>query len=208
MRRPLENLFALLLRHTAQHAELFARSLQLFVIRQPMENFLLGLVPDRTRVVQDQVGLLHALDLPIPFLNERSHDLFRVVDVHLAAERFKIKSLRRIPTHAASITPASVAVAAPVALRAPASNVCSCTSFWCLDPSALPSGSSFRRELPCAGTTTSPTFLEEHSWPMLFPISATASPDTPSRARSHRRPEWACPPRWSMSCGASSTLSS
>src|SRR5579871_4412300 len=95
MRRALENLFAFLLRDTTKHAELLSLRLQLLEIGQPMENFLLRLIPDRTCVVENQIGLLNSFHLPIAFLNERSHDLFRVMDVHLTPEGFEVEGLPR-----------------------------------------------------------------------------------------------------------------
>ncbi len=70
--------------------------LHLLVIGEAIENFLLGLVADRAGVVENQIGLFDRLDLPIAFLHERPHDLFGVVDVHLAAESFEVERLLRI----------------------------------------------------------------------------------------------------------------
>ena len=95
MRCSLENLFALLLRHASQHSEFLTLRLQFLEIRQAMENFLFRLVADRTRVIEDEIGLLDRLHLPIAFLHQRPHDLFRVVDVHLAAESFQVKGFLR-----------------------------------------------------------------------------------------------------------------
>ena len=46
MRRALENLFAFLLRHAAQHAKLLSLLLKFFVVVQAMEDLLLGLIAD------------------------------------------------------------------------------------------------------------------------------------------------------------------
>src|SRR5579862_3253622 len=99
-----ENLFAFLLRYAAEHSEFFSLRLQLLVIGQSMKNFLLRLIADRTGVVENQIRRFDRLDLLITFLDERSHDLFRVVNVHLAAESFEIKGLLWNPRHEASIT--------------------------------------------------------------------------------------------------------
>src|SRR5215469_963566 len=103
MRRALKNLLAFLLRDAAEHSELLTLGLQLLEIGQPMEDFLLRLIADRARVVKNQVGLLDCLYLPIAFLDERSHDFFRVVDVHLTPEGFKVEGLLRVPRHRHSI---------------------------------------------------------------------------------------------------------
>ena len=92
MRGALENLFAFLLRHAAEHAELFALGQELLVVRQTMENFLLRLVADGAGVVENQVGLLDRFYLFISFVDERADDLFGVVDVHLATEGFEVES--------------------------------------------------------------------------------------------------------------------
>src|SRR5579872_1100647 len=100
----LENLFAFLLRDAAQHSKLFSFGLQFLEIGQSMEDLLLGLVADRTGVVENQIRLVNGLDLLVAFLDERADDLFRVVDIHLTAKSLKIKGLLRNPRHEASIT--------------------------------------------------------------------------------------------------------
>ena len=93
IRRPLENLLALLLRHTSQHAKLLALLLIFLVIVEPVKNLLLRLVADRAGVVQNQVSLFDRIHLPIPLRHQRANDLFGVVDIHLAAESFEVKRL-------------------------------------------------------------------------------------------------------------------
>ena len=95
MRRTLENLFAFLLRHAAQHAKLLAHGHQLLIIGQPMKHLLLRLIPDGAGVIQNQVGLLHRLHLPVSFMHQRSNNLFRVMDIHLAAKGLKVERLVR-----------------------------------------------------------------------------------------------------------------
>src|SRR5205814_1582018 len=107
MRRALKDLFAFLLRDTPEHAEFLAFRLQLFKIRQAMEDLLLRLVTNGAGVVEDEVGLVHGLDLAIALLQQGTNDLLRVVDVHLTTERLQIETLLRIcfrnPRHTASI---------------------------------------------------------------------------------------------------------
>ena len=91
IRRPLEDLFALLLRHAAQHAEALPLLVQLLVVVQAMEDLLLRLVADRTGVVKDQVGIFFRLHLPVALLPQRANHLFGVMGIHLAAERLQIK---------------------------------------------------------------------------------------------------------------------
>ena len=88
----LEDLFTFLLRDAAQNAEFLALRLELFEVGEPVKHLLLSLIADGARIVENQIGLLDRLDLPIAFLDERPDDLFRVVDVHLAAESFEVKS--------------------------------------------------------------------------------------------------------------------
>ena len=52
IRSALENLFAFLLGHAAEHAKRLALLLKFLVIGEPVKNFLLRLVADRARVVQ------------------------------------------------------------------------------------------------------------------------------------------------------------
>ena len=93
MRRALENLFAFLLGHAAQHAKLLALFQQLLVIGEPIEDLLLRLVADGASVVQNQVSLLDRLHLPVALMHQRANDLFRVMHVHLAAEGFEVEGL-------------------------------------------------------------------------------------------------------------------
>src|ERR1017187_4894809 len=87
----LEDLFALLLSHAAKNGEALPFLVQLLEIRQPVEDLLLRLIADRAGVVNDEVGVLFALHLRITLGDERSHNLFGVVEVHLAAEGFDVK---------------------------------------------------------------------------------------------------------------------
>src|SRR4029077_7260342 len=104
MRRALKNLLPLLLSDAAQDAKLLALGQELFVIGQPVENFLLRFVADGAGVVEDQVGLLDRLYLAVTFMHQRANDFFGVVRVHLAAEGFQIESLLRSRGHKQSIT--------------------------------------------------------------------------------------------------------
>ena len=58
-----------------------------------MEDLLLGLIADRAGVIEDEVGIFFALDLAIALRDERAHDLFRVVEIHLAAKGLDVKRL-------------------------------------------------------------------------------------------------------------------
>ena len=99
IRRALENLLAFLLRHAAQHAELLALLLQLLVVVQAVEDFLLGLVADGAGVVENQSGFFDGLNLPVALGNQRPHDLFRVMGIHLAAKGFEVKRLLGLRRH-------------------------------------------------------------------------------------------------------------
>ena len=97
--RPFKNFLAFLLSHTAQDAELLSLGGEFFEISQTMKDFLLGLVADGAGVIEDQFGRFHRLHLLITLGHERSDDLFRVMDVHLAAEGFNVKSFIRAHCH-------------------------------------------------------------------------------------------------------------
>jgi hypothetical protein len=99
MRRAFENLFALLLGYATEYAKLLALRLQLFEIGQPMEDFLLGFVTNRARVIEDQVCLIDRFHLSITLMNQRADDFFRVVHVHLAPESFEVKGLVGLRGH-------------------------------------------------------------------------------------------------------------
>src|SRR5580704_6403759 len=58
-----------------------------------MEHFLLRLIPDRARVVKNQVSLFNGLHLPVAFMHQGANDFFRVMHVHLAAEGFEVEGL-------------------------------------------------------------------------------------------------------------------
>ena len=98
-----ENLLAFLLGDATQDAKAFALSFQLLVIRQAMENLLLGFVANRAGVVEDEVRLIHGLNLAVAFRHERADDFFRVMHVHLAAEGFEVKSLAGAHTHTSPV---------------------------------------------------------------------------------------------------------
>src|ERR1700727_3113964 len=93
IRGPLENLFALLLRNAAEHGTLLSLLLILLVVAEAIETLLLRLVPNGARVVQHQPGLFHRLHLPVHLTAQRANDLFRVMDVHLAAKGFEVERL-------------------------------------------------------------------------------------------------------------------
>ena len=95
----LKNLVAFLLRHAAQDAKLLALLLKLFVIRQPVKDFLLRLIADRTSVVENQSSLFDGGYLAIALGHERANDFFRVMDIHLAAKGFQVERLLGIRAH-------------------------------------------------------------------------------------------------------------
>ena len=95
MRSAVENLFAFLLGHAAEHAEHFALAGALELL-QPVEDLLLGLIADAAGVVEDQRGFLGRFHLRIALLHQRADDLLRIVGIHLAAEGFDVESF---PSH-------------------------------------------------------------------------------------------------------------
>ena len=103
IRRPLKNLFPLLLRHASQDAKLFPLRTILLIIREPVKDLLLRLVANRAGVIKDQPRLFHRWNLPIPLLQKRPHHLLGVVRIHLAAEGLKVKRLAGGVRHGVSI---------------------------------------------------------------------------------------------------------
>ena len=67
-----------------------------FVLVQPVEDLLLGLVTDGAGVVEDEAGVGLVLDLGVALGLEGADDFFRVVRVHLAAEGFDVEGLAHL----------------------------------------------------------------------------------------------------------------
>ena len=63
---------------------------------QPVKNFLFGLVANAARVVKHQLGVFECGDLEITLVDQRAHDFFRIVRVHLAAEGLDVEGLHSI----------------------------------------------------------------------------------------------------------------
>src|SRR5579864_9443395 len=106
MRGALENLVAFLLSYAAQYSKFLSLALELLEIGEPMKDFLLGFVADRTGVIENQTGLLDRLNLAVAFLDESADHLFRVMDIHLTTEGFQVEGLLifQNPRHRASIS--------------------------------------------------------------------------------------------------------
>src|ERR1035437_8710584 len=91
IRRPLEDLLALLLSHTPENAEAFPGLVQFLIVVEAVEDLLFRLVADGAGVVKDQAGVFFTFNLPVALLLQCANDLFRVMGIHLAAERFKVE---------------------------------------------------------------------------------------------------------------------
>ncbi len=87
----LEDPLPFLLRHAAQNDKAFARGIELLVIVQAVEDLLFGFVADRASVVEDQVGGNFRIHLLVALMAKSADDFFRVMDIHLATESFKIE---------------------------------------------------------------------------------------------------------------------
>jgi len=79
---------------------------ELFVLVEAVEDFLLGLVADGAGVVEDEAGVGLVGGLGVALVEEGADDFFGVVGVHLAAKGFDVESLR---TQRISIGPARTA---------------------------------------------------------------------------------------------------
>src|SRR5436309_8229765 len=91
MRRALKNLFAFLLRHTAQYAKFFSLCLELLVVGETMKDLLFRLITDGAGVVENEVGILDRRHLAISLRHERANHFLRIVHVHLAAKSFEVE---------------------------------------------------------------------------------------------------------------------
>src|SRR6266536_2035276 len=78
------------LRYAPEHAEFLALLLILLVVGETVKHLLLGLIANRAGVVKHKAGFFDARDLAVTFRNQRTHDFFGIVGVHLAAEGLQI----------------------------------------------------------------------------------------------------------------------
>ncbi len=87
----LKDPLAFLLGDTAENAE--DLPLPCFALKalKPMKYFLLSFVANAAGVVENELGISGFGHLRVASGEERSRDLFRVVGVHLAAERFEVE---------------------------------------------------------------------------------------------------------------------
>ena len=69
--------------------------LELLVIVEAIEDFLLCFVADGAGVVEDETGFFLGFDLTIALALEGPDDFFRVMGVHLTAEGLKIEGFFR-----------------------------------------------------------------------------------------------------------------
>ncbi len=58
-----------------------------------MKYFLFGLIANAASVVQHQLGVLRPGDLLVTLFEQRTHDFFRIVGIHLAAESLDVEGL-------------------------------------------------------------------------------------------------------------------
>ncbi len=93
VRRFFEDFLAFLLRHASEHRKRFPLAVFFLELLKAVEDFLLGLVADAARVVEDQLGFLGGRDLGITAPDEGADDLFGVVHIHLAPEGLDIECL-------------------------------------------------------------------------------------------------------------------
>src|SRR5215471_6364145 len=93
MRRLFEDPLALLLRHATEHCEGLPLAVLFLELLKTRKDFLLGLISDTAGVIEHQLGLLGRLDLRIALIQEGTHDLLRVVRIHLTPEGLEVKSL-------------------------------------------------------------------------------------------------------------------
>jgi hypothetical protein len=86
----LEDALAFLLRHAPQNAEDFSLPRTLKLI-ETMEDFLFGFITDTASVVENQLGLLMLGNLRVTLFEQRPHDFFGVVRIHLTTEGLNVK---------------------------------------------------------------------------------------------------------------------
>jgi hypothetical protein len=91
--RALKNLLAFLLRYASEDTKPLALFLQLLVVVQAVEDFLLRFVTDGAGVVEDKIGFFNGFHLTVSLGNKCADNFFRVVDIHLTAEGFEVEGL-------------------------------------------------------------------------------------------------------------------
>jgi hypothetical protein len=91
VRRTIENLFAFLLRHAAQHAKHFPLPRLALELLEAVEHLLFGLVANRARVVQHQFGVFRRFHLRQALADKRADHLLGIVHIHLAAKRLDVE---------------------------------------------------------------------------------------------------------------------
>src|SRR5215468_661962 len=92
--------------HDADH-EIGARALEVFELAQPREDLVLGLLPDRAGVEEDQIGVLRHFRELVALLLEQTGDALGIVLVHLAAvgDQMKFRHKRSVVTLASASGP-------------------------------------------------------------------------------------------------------
>gem|GEM_PF-6820013 len=93
VRGAVEDLLAFLLGDAADDGETLAFAVELFVLVEAVEDFLLSLVADGAGVVEDEAGVGLVGGLGVALVEEGADDFFGVVGVHLAAKGFDVESL-------------------------------------------------------------------------------------------------------------------
>ena len=95
VRRLLEDFFAFVLRHAAQHAEDFTLGFLPFEIGEPRKDLLLGFVSDAAGVVENEPRRHGVGNFLVTLREQRATHFFAVVNIHLTAESFQIERLFR-----------------------------------------------------------------------------------------------------------------
>jgi hypothetical protein len=90
----LENPLAFLLRHATQDSEHLAVAEVTLKVPEPRKDLLFRPIADTASVIQHQVSRFRSFDSGIAPSDERADHFFRIVRVHLAAERLDIKGFR------------------------------------------------------------------------------------------------------------------
>ena len=93
MRCTVKNSLTFLLRHASYHAEQLPFTSLALELLQTVENLLFRFIADAAGVVQHQTGFFGRSDTAIALLQHSAHDFFRIVRVHLTAERLDVKRL-------------------------------------------------------------------------------------------------------------------
>jgi VWFA-related protein len=91
VRRAVENFLAFLLGNAADYGEDFPLPRVALEVLQAIKNLLFGFIAYAAGVVENVVRRFHGFHLGVALVEQRAHDLFRVVRIHLAPKSLDVE---------------------------------------------------------------------------------------------------------------------